>query len=442
MKRRSIIIFVLIVLAVVTLYVFRSGGDVFVQFRENKLSEGAEEISAKTEAVSRFLGKDWRKNEADLRRDLRDLYDNLVRFSVVLADAEHNGTSTGVTKLAVASLFSDYRNFDAAYVTFFSDYVVNTDWLDFQATLEQLESVQVFFQNALAGTLLTVPQVNFRAQVTGTLFPPGYIFEEFRFAELIDTALLETNAIGLIPKYNPVVLKLKEDLILIFAGRLEGATPELRARAERYLLLTPGNLLRRLALFDEVRENVIDSDLKTRLNVVRQELLQKIGREIDRGVAEAALERANSAVRVFQEAVANRKSGVSQATKQVLERAEFHADQAEVFLSKRNYPSAFGQATAARVAAENALLPLVVSISEYQLDIEAIKARFDDIKRQIEQAGIVDQEIVNLMVAAEEQILTVARLLETEAESRKTFDTLRALKILMGGLTERAYELL
>jgi hypothetical protein len=184
----------------------------------------------------------------------------------------------------------------------------------------------------------------------------------------------------------------------------------------------------------------LDSNLKTELNIIRQKLLEKAEGKINREISQETLRVAKELINNLSAEISNREGNVSALVNQSLERAEFHLKQATSFEEKQNFVSAFGQATAAAVAAEEALFPFVVDISEYKNDIEFIKSRFDYLLSLIsEKKGLLGAE--NLITKAEEEILKVSRILETNADSSSTFVALRNLKILMGAIEQYAWDL-
>jgi hypothetical protein len=272
-----------------------------------------------------------------------------------------------------------------------------------------------------------------------------YILGEFRLAEIVDAIQIKTigsssgwSGYGTIQPFA----KLKEDFLLTFAGRLEGAASTTLARAGTHIVDTPGDLIRRLALFDEVRENVFDSETKTQLNIVRQKLLYRVGNNIEAEVAERALSEAKGTVEKLEQEISIREGAVSNRTTQALERARFHLDQAGAFKEKQNHESSFGQATAAAVAARNVLLPLIVDIQEYKNDIETIKKRFDQLMKVVSEISVIPEELDKKIKETEERILTVSRLTETESESSKTFSALTNLKILIGVINQEVTEII
>jgi|GEM_PF-5936226 len=263
-----------------------------------------------------------------------------------------------------------------------------------------------------------------------------YIFQEFRTAEII--AGIESR----IPNSGAAkpLTKLKKDFLLFFAGRLQGAATSTMNLVEKYITGAAGDPVRRLALFDEVREDVLDSNVKTHLNIIRQEFLRKVGEKIDRSIAKRALTEAEEVIQNLKNEIGNREGNVGRAVEQSLSRAKFHLKQAQLFNKKNNYNSAFGQATAATVAVRSVLLPLTIDIGEYQGDIEIIKKQFDYLTVLIGKNNISDGAISKLMTETEKEILHVSRLLETDTESSRTFTALNNLKISIGLIKQRVQE--
>lgn len=112
---------------------------------------------------------------------------------------------------------------------------------------------------------------------------------------------------------------------------------QVRQRQVRASLLKnlPGDHLRRLKILDRARLTVSDPDLKSQLNLLRQQFLDLVGP--DKIIGEDEAQAALAAARLLLEET----GGVSSA---VIEQAQFHLEQAERFYREGNWSGVFGRA--------------------------------------------------------------------------------------------------
>lgn len=96
-----------------------------------------------------------------------------------------------------------------------------------------------------------------------------------------------------------------------------------------------GDSLRRLKILDRARLNLSDPDLKSQLNLLRQQFLDLVGP--DKIIGENEAQAALAAARLL---LKENGGGV----KTVTEQARFHLDQAERFYDEKNWSGVIGQA--------------------------------------------------------------------------------------------------
>mgnify|MGYP001608998744 FL=1 len=152
-----------------------------------------------------------------------------------------------------------------------------------QTFLENLGNVEraLIEMLAVVAQRLDTPE-KFRSRLESAVAEQGDVFQELRAAEFVDR--LEEKLSG---AAREEVAALKEDLLIAFSGRLEGLQLSNTADIEA-LQQVPGDRLRILKLLDEVRELVLDPELKSELNIARQSLLEKVEENNGIGEPEAA----------------------------------------------------------------------------------------------------------------------------------------------------------
>ncbi len=256
-------------------------------------------------------------------------------------------------------------------------------------------------------------------------------FKELRAAEIADRLedVLDDGAAA-------AVAGLREDLLSRFGGRLEGSA--LAGTGLGDLENVPGDQYLRIRLLDEVRERVLNPDLRNELNIVRQEVLRRLDEEASIGKDRA--EEAIASAKALLEKIESSLSGVPiRSVQELLDRAKFHISQAERFLIDVNYGGAFGQATAAQSAlknAQNRLWPSAVNLSE---QLERVQAGYDSLREKISGAGLTteDQPKLFLLLAdTERRIVELAKLAEKGAGTDKTLPSLRTVKVMLAAIEE------
>lgn len=229
--------------------------------------------------------------------------------------------------------------------------------------------------------------------------------------------------------YQKIILRLKEDWLLKFSGRLEAGEA---AEAENEILAQlenlPGDPLLRLKVLDEIREKVLNADLKSRLNILRQQLLARIEAQgqIDWEAANQAIAEARQMIERLEMEISDKEGDVSTGVKQLLERSHFNLSQAVALLDEENYGGAFGQATAAGAAAKNALILLTSSTEDWQADLQSLRQQYDELfqKTFSPQASAV-------LAEAEKRIVEASRLIQSGASDDRIAAVLRNIKLLL-----------
>lgn len=279
---------------------------------------------------------------------------------------------------------------------------------------------------------------------------------EFRAAEFIDHA-----GVFVAPVFRNDFLKLKDSLLLQWGGRLQaleqtpvglieiGITTAAAPAASSGNLAsilgllenTPGSILRRIKVLDEVREKILDQDLKNQINIIRQRILDKARANnlISEADAEQALAEAGGKIGEASVALKNGSASSKEYAAQLLERARFNFEGAKQFFDDEAFASAYSQSLAASAVAENALSELTNEVGDYTGELRNIKKYFDRISVSATQAGFSNAEYPKLFLAmsdVEGQIAKVSDLISSGSESAKIYQTLRKLKVAMSTLSQ------
>ncbi|MCP6720337.1 MAG: DUF5667 domain-containing protein [Patescibacteria group bacterium] len=236
------------------------------------------------------------------------------------------------------------------------------------------------------------------------------------------------NALDRLEKKLPTdaqakISELKGDLILKFEGRFKADTDDNLSQVLDSLFIASPEKLR---VFDEIREGITDSTLKSRLNLVRQNAL-KISEEeeiIEEPEANLIMSLAKEVIDELVEKIDSGKYLVSDKIKQLLERAEFNLDRAQEFYSEGQYGDAFSQATAAQAAAKNGLNQLLQSSrEELAEDNLSLRIEFDNLAASAKKKSLTrdnSPKLYDIFDRTEKAVIEAG-----------TVDTLRDVKIML-----------
>ncbi|MEK7640873.1 MAG: hypothetical protein AAB389_02655 [Patescibacteria group bacterium] len=263
-------------------------------------------------------------------------------------------------------------------------------------------------------------------------------FRELRGAEIADRLedLLSGEARG-------GAAFLRENLLLQFSGRLEGSA--LGGEGFGDLSSVPGDKLRRLRMIDEVRENILNPELRNELNILRQKILMEADEAEAIGAEEAnrVIEEAATLLKEAEEKVAARSS-VKNSIKELIERAKFNIAQAEKFLAEENFGGAFGQATAAKASLKNVWNQLSPESLNAPAALERAQREYDELRSAIVAADVSKEEnpkIFSLLTEAERRIVELAKLVERDAFSETISTSLRTVTVLLSTIEQFSHVL-
>ncbi|OGY63144.1 MAG: hypothetical protein A3I24_04305 [Candidatus Harrisonbacteria bacterium RIFCSPLOWO2_02_FULL_41_13b] len=374
-----------------------------------ELKKAQEVIPDNIDAVSNGLDK-YIKNAEYLKRKLEKL---IKRAEETGVDQLFNNLTFSV--LAHQQLFDDLRS----KFEFLSD---------LKSQLDQA-------QDNLTFILSDIP--DFSRRVYLALAKQDSLLKELRVAEVLDQ--LEEK---LEPAARADVLKLKEELVLKFGGRLEAQAIFSEGDSVLPILSdAPGDQLRRLKILDDIRESILNADVKSQLNIIRQRILdkaQEVGsinsRKAELAVAEA--EKLTADVAVLTADIA---SDLSRSVKQLLERAKFNLGQAKDLFKQGNYGSAYGQATAAAAALKNVILQLSISSEDHSADVEALKKQFDSLSSDAKEKEFSEKEypkLFDLFDEAEKKIAELSKIIASGKGSERIIASLRVTRLILATIEE------
>lgn len=260
-------------------------------------------------------------------------------------------------------------------------------------------------------------------------------FKELRAAEFADR--LEGKTSGEIKREIGI---LKDDLLIKFSGRLQGLELTSPASAPSVIDRISGDQARYLKILDEVREKIVNPDIKSQLNVVRQRLLESAAEDASIG-EEEALRAIDSAEKLIAEveALIKNRAAVSISVKELLARAKFNLTQANQLFSEGNFRGAFGQATAAYAAAKNAWSQLTPTETDNSQVLESLKIYYDALTKKAVAAGLTREnnpKAFSLLSDAERKILELAKLIAAKAAPETIAAAARAIKLNLATVDE------
>lgn len=273
---------------------------------------------------------------------------------------------------------------------------------------------------------------------------------EFIASEFIDQLELKVKK-----EVRDELLKLKDSLLLRWAGRLRGLKAAIStnktegasimaATTENQTLDSlgnfPGDASRRLKVLDEAREKIADIAIKNNINVIRQHILDVVREEggATKDATEFAIKEAESLIADVEARIP--VSGELRSTVIAsLERAKFNLNIAKDFYEDESYGSAYGPALASGAAAKNALSSLVVRVTDLSDELKSIKQYFDALivkAKEADLSEITNPKIFALAKNAESQIVRLADLISDGSDSPKATTALRELKATLSSIEQ------
>lgn len=227
--------------------------------------------------------------------------------------------------------------------------------------------------------------IPFIKQLTALVDSQGGEMTEFLVAELIDR--LE-NRVSLLP--------LQENLLIVLNGRLQARLSQSDNSLLSRITQFYGDSLPRILILDQMREMLPASDLKNRLSIIRQQILEDKGSAIGELQVLAAIDSVKKLV-------------VELKNKKLAEQADFLLSQADSLVENANYIAAFGQASVASAFIKNGIIQQLV---DFDAELDKTKARFDqlfDAVRSLDSERNITKILKELLAEVEHRIIQLSR---------------------------------
>lgn len=227
--------------------------------------------------------------------------------------------------------------------------------------------------------------IPFIKQLTVLVDSQGGEMTEFLVAELIDR--LE-NRVSLLP--------LQENLLIVLNGRLQARLSQSDNSLLSRITQFYGDSLPRILILDQMREMLPASDLKNRLSIIRQQILEDKGSAIGELQVLAAIDSVKKLV-------------VELKNKKLAEQADFLLSQADSLVENANYIAAFGQASVASAFIKNGIIQQLV---DFDAELDKTKARFDqlfDAVRSLDSERNITKILKELLAEVEHRIIQLSR---------------------------------
>lgn len=330
--------------------------------------------------------------------------------------------SFGLSEHLIPRAVIHYRLIENLALSFPTD---ETLLAEFETSKQDLLEALAFAAEHVSGADL------FRSVFSDVVSNFADAFKELRAAEIADRLadLLDGGTAA-------AVAELREDLLSRFGGRLEGLA--LAGAGLGDLENVPGDRYLRIRLLDEVRDRVLNPDLRNELNIVRQGVLRRLDEEASIG-KERAEEAIADAKALLEKIEASLSETPAKAVQELLDRAKFHISQAERFLIDVNYGGAFGQATAAQSALKNAQSRLWPTVIDFPRQLERAQADYDFLREKITASGLTSADYPQLFLLlsdTERRIVELAKLIEKGVSAEKILPGLRTVKVLLSAIEE------
>ncbi len=182
-----------------------------------------------------------------------------------------------------------------------------------------------------------------------------------------------------------------DDLYVQFAGVLEAQHSLGKSATLDDLASLSGDGVGRLASFAEIAERLVDSELKSQLNVVRSKVIKSAEEKglFTQDAADAAIKASARVIQIYT-ATATSANSIP-ALSAMLIRANFNNEQAQALLSEGAFQNAYLQAKLAYAAASSAR----VQLSDFDLEAELDKLRtqYDLVGQLATASGVLTENV-------------------------------------------------
>lgn len=258
--------------------------------------------------------------------------------------------------------------------------------------------------------------------------------QQKEFGDLLVLEIIDRweNRLGV--EAREVFLWAKEDLLIGLAGELEAAA-FLSRPTDLFDKLADGDSdsLRRLRILDELRERLLNPEIKSQINILRQKFLSESQERL--AVTESRvgqiIEMVKDLLSELELEIERHEGTIFTGIKQLWERAKFNLAQAEDLTAKGNYVNAFSQATASAAAVKNALTQLAVTVNDFSATTDDLKRQYDSLRQKLPAAPDVSDRLAPLFKEAERKIAELSKLISQSAVGDRIFGQIRSVKLLL-----------
>lgn len=261
-----------------------------------------------------------------------------------------------------------------------------------------------------------------------------------------DSAFKEITIAEVLDQFNEKIskekrlelLKVEENLLLKFQSRLQ--SEDFNQALSEILPQFPGDSARKIKVLDQIKEGVSDNNIKNKLNLARQDILDKAveNKEIRKPEAEKMIGEASDLLQDLQDTASASSTPKSSIISGLVSKAKFNLDQAKGALDLDNYGQAFGQASAS-AASSNAALNY---ISKFNMvngvcaadDVNGIKEYYDEIISKMKELGLNKDNATttqSLLAKSEQAIAKISDLVKKNAKADTLIPLIKDAKLML-----------
>ena len=222
---------------------------------------------------------------------------------------------------------------------------------------------------------------------------------------------------------NMKISAVKTDLIAQFEGELKALSPDaLNNFFNGFKISQLGQVI----AFESIREELADLDLKSRFNILRQDVSKEIAaKDLVSGVeAEEMIGLAESKLRIFENKINLVNLEVLAPAKILLEQAQINLEQAQMLYNDGAYNNAFSQAAVAWATALNGLNAVIVKTD---IEDKVLRQKFDNLFDKARKLRLDQTPLIKELFGKAEKLIM----------SGKTIFDLQNAKIILGEIQAR-----
>lgn len=237
------------------------------------------------------------------------------------------------------------------------------------------------------------------------------------------------------------LLKIKENLLIKFQSRLR--SEDFSRALSEIMNEMSGDPVGKIKILDEIKEMASDSEIKNKLSLVRQNILDEavITKQIRLNEAKKMIEDATILLGDFQDSVSATSTPKSAIISSLFAKAKFNLEQAKQALELNNYGQAFGQASASSASASTGLNYIskfnLISGPCAQDDLNTLKEYYDEVVLKMRELGIdkeTSPEAFDLFERSEKSIAKISDLAKKNTKADTLIPLLKDAKLVISKL--------